>query len=147
MKRLSEDLDLWADLSPLDFDLWLEEELAKSSTNSCGKTSYEMMMVLFGAKKPSEPRPQKSTAPPVSKGGRQATIMPKMSEATASTVRDKASRTSKIQRIGDGIRSALIRSGALRGRYRYNAQVNAILKKTDNDNSEGTPNEYVLRDC
>ena len=46
---LSDDLDLWADFSPLIFDKWLAEEMTKAKDNDyCERTSYELMMAVFG---------------------------------------------------------------------------------------------------
>ena len=46
--KLTEDMDLWDDLSPLSFDKWKADELQKERKNRPGKTSYELMMSVFG---------------------------------------------------------------------------------------------------
>ncbi len=69
MKRLSEDVD-WSNLDVLDFEKWAHEEIEKPvQTDRIGRTSYELMMSIFGkeesdakdasaneAKQPSAPR-------------------------------------------------------------------------------------------
>ena len=56
MDKLTEDMDLWDDLSPLSFDKWKAEELhnerkrvaADVKNERLGKTSYDLMMSVFG---------------------------------------------------------------------------------------------------
>ena len=53
MEKLSDDVDLWADLSPLDFDKWLANETRNARGGGHeGQTSYQLMMVVFGEKFP-----------------------------------------------------------------------------------------------
>ena len=51
LPKLVEDLELWCDWSPLDFDTWVAEEM-KGASKNChqGRTSYELMMAVFGGK-------------------------------------------------------------------------------------------------
>ena len=49
MEKISEDMDLWADVSSLNFDDWMQYEIAKTKTKR-GKTSYELMMATFAPK-------------------------------------------------------------------------------------------------
>jgi hypothetical protein len=49
MNRLSDDVDLWSDLTVLDFEKWILEEMeSPRPTDRVGKTSYELMMSIFG---------------------------------------------------------------------------------------------------
>ncbi len=49
MKRLSDDGDMWVDLSVLDFEKWILEEMQSPvPNNQVGKTSYQLMMSVFG---------------------------------------------------------------------------------------------------
>ena len=51
LDRLSEveDGNIWADLSPLSFDTWKADEMKNAlARKHSGRTSYEMMMAVFG---------------------------------------------------------------------------------------------------
>ena len=49
MNRLSDDVDLWSDLTVLDFEKWILEEMeSPRPTDRVGKTSYELIMSIFG---------------------------------------------------------------------------------------------------
>ena len=49
MKRLSEDVDLFANLDILDFEQWALDEIENPTpANGKGKTIYQLMMSVFG---------------------------------------------------------------------------------------------------
>ena len=49
MERLSDDVELWADVSVLDFEKWILTEMEKPIPQDCvGKTSFQLMMSVFG---------------------------------------------------------------------------------------------------
>ena len=51
LEHLWEDPDFWADVYQFGFDEWVDQEMEKSVSNAHqGKTSYELMMLVFGEK-------------------------------------------------------------------------------------------------
>ena len=49
LEHLKEDPDLWADSYQFDFDTWATEKMGEPISTQCGgKTSYELMMAVFG---------------------------------------------------------------------------------------------------
>ena len=47
--KLAEDIDLWANLDLLHFEEWIIEEIRHpQDRNRTGKTSYKLMMSIFG---------------------------------------------------------------------------------------------------
>ena len=118
MEMLSDDLDLWADLSPLDFDKWLAEEMTKAKDNNYrGRTSYELMMAIFGEKsgKPTPlpaadrtSRKKKNLSTTSWKTDQPDMIPPTKTSDTVGRV-----RKSKIRMLGEVMRKALLRSSSL----------------------------------
>ena len=48
LKKLSDDVDIWADLSPLDFEKWLTEKMRNvRGGGHGGQTSYQLMIVFM----------------------------------------------------------------------------------------------------
>ena len=62
LDKLTEDMDLWDDLSSLSFDKWKADELKKERMTQPGKTSYKMMIDVFG-KLPSTKEEAKCAVP------------------------------------------------------------------------------------
>ena len=63
MNRLSDDVDLWSDLTVLDFEKWILEEMeSPRPTDRVGKTSYELMMAVFSKNQAKEDTPPTMTA-------------------------------------------------------------------------------------
>lgn len=49
MNKVADDVDLWADLQVLDFEKWIMKEIEKPLEEySSGRTSYQLMMSIFG---------------------------------------------------------------------------------------------------
>ena len=55
MEHLSDDADKWADLYLFEFDKWVADKLTEPLSNQHGgKTSYELMMAVFGSSNESK---------------------------------------------------------------------------------------------
>ena len=73
LKRLSVDPDTWSDTYLFDFDKWVEDSLAKPtlSDHHChgGKTSYELMMAVFGNKEEIDNTPPTTSQRQITRQG------------------------------------------------------------------------------
>ena len=55
MEHHSDDADKWADLYLFEFDKWVTDKLTEPLSNQRGgKTSYELIMAVFGSSKESK---------------------------------------------------------------------------------------------
>ena len=55
MTRLAEDVNLWPTLDVLDFEVWIIDEMKKPKNEmQIGKTSYDLMVSIFGEEEESE---------------------------------------------------------------------------------------------
>ena len=159
MRMLSEDLDLWSDSSPLDFDKGVEAELARAKEHGfSGKTSYEMMMAVFGDKsqensdvkrssRTTEVNSSAATSSQARKTVPTKTPWTKDFAAGEPAKKPVQGRKSKLQSLGEVVRKALHRSSVLRGKYRYTTQANEVIAAVLKDSSDGKPNERALRSC
>ena len=118
--KLFEDRNLWADLSPVDFGNWLGEETTKSRDDGHqGKTSYELMMAVFGEKSGSKDRILEepslaawtATTPPAT--------TPPNKKAIPPTKNARLVRMSRLQKISEVTRKRLLKSSSLQGKYWY----------------------------
>ena len=103
MERLSVDADIWTDLYLFNFDKWLVNKLKEPLLKEHGgKTSYELMMAVFGNIKETK------DAPPPKNG--QA-----LSDKAPIASRPSLARISKLQKVGKTARGRLIKSHCYRG--------------------------------
>ena len=113
IEHLREDPDLWADVYQFDFDEWVDQEMSKSVSNTHqGKTSYELMMLVFGEKHgklPLNTTTTPSTMP--------TTTSPTQSNAIQTAQSSSKSRSSKIKKISGMVTKRLIKSNTLRRQY------------------------------
>jgi len=142
MNRLSEDEDgnIWADLSPLSFDKWKEEEMKKARARKHrGKTSYEMMMAVFGDGSSVEDEEQ-----PIPRATKKVRV--NTPSTTAPKTNSGSTRTSKLQKLGEVMRKRLLHSRLLRGNRRItkaNEEIQAAIKEA----CEGELNANKNRSC
>ena len=62
LQHLSEDPDIYADMYQFNFDKWVGEKIATHVTHQHGgKTSYDLMMAVFGEKQVTLPTIKKKT--------------------------------------------------------------------------------------
>lgn len=141
MDKLSEDMELWADLSPLDFNKWKDEEMKKARARGYqGRTSYEMMMAIFGSKStPSSDTPAKSKS---NKRPQKDFFMPSSSAASTGP---ECARVSKIQKLGEVLRAALIQASALRRRSHNERKADQAIAAALESTSEGNLNAVMMK--
>ena len=117
MQKLLEDRDLWVDSSPLDFDNWPAEEMTKSRDGGYhGKSSYELMMAVFGEKSVNEDRileptslaAWSATTPPNKKA------TPSNKKSIPQTKKARSIRMSRLQKIVEVVIIRLLKSSSLR---------------------------------
>ena len=112
MEHLRDDADIWADMSPLNFDKWLLDKLAEPQTEQHGcTTSYELVMATFGSSQGKEESTPPRNAQITSNN---ATIIPTTMANTASS--PSSDRMSKLQKVGDSVRQRLVKSHYFRGK-------------------------------
>ena len=110
MQKLLEDQDLWADSSPLDFDNWLAEDMTKSRDDGHqGKSSYKLMMAVFGEKSGNEDK----MSEPTSLAAWSVTTPPNK-KAIPQTKKAQPVRMSRLQKINKVVRTRLLKSSSLR---------------------------------
>jgi hypothetical protein len=159
MNRLSEDLDLWADLSLLDFDKWLAEEMdRRRAAGYKGKTSYELMMGAFGKAdaRTSGKSAQNMTAADGSLvrevfgceiasteiAGRKSTEVAEQKRKPQAV-----ERTSRLEKLGEVFRGGLLQASKLRNKYRYNKRANAQVSNAILAAREGSLPPRAMRSC
>ena len=135
MEKLTVDMDLWADLSPLDFDQWLEDAMTAANVRDhIGKSSYEMMMAIFGEKSTNSTSTCASTPPARDTKKQGISLEPHV-------------RISKVQKIGQVMREALIRSSLLRSKYHTAEKADERIRRAVRVATEGDLNNNSLRRC
>ena len=138
----NEDGNIWADLSPLSFDNWKEEEMKKASARKhSGKTSYEMMMAVFGPESRGRNAADEPSKPRASEKGRSKTLKTNEPRTTSGST-----RISKLQKLGEVVQKRLLRARLLRGNRRItkaNEEVLAAIKES----YEGELNANTNRSC
>ena len=155
MDKLSVDMDLWADLSPLDFDKWLADAMTTANIRGYrGKSSYEMMMAIFGEEDSATGKDTTIISnQPTSSGIKTAssntsnhtTMSPNIN--VMNTSNQRPIRISKVQKIGQVLQEALICSSALCSRYHTHAKADARIQEAVKAAVEGDLNTNSLRRC
>jgi len=144
MDKLSEDMELWADLSPLDFRTWKDNEMKQARARGYhGKTSYEMMMAIFGSKSELGNTPDE----PIKSNKRPRNDFFLNCSQSSESRGPKATRVSKIQKLGEVLRKALIQSSTLRRRSRSQKKADDAISSTLEKTSEGELSPIMLKRC
>ena len=146
MEHLSDEPDIWADLYLFDFDEWLVDKLENPRSKQHGaKTSYELMMAVFGNEK--EPTY-------ILKNSQTSDITPKTATTTSPSPitsvaksRPKLNRQSKLQKIGKTVRDRLIKSHYYRVKQNSSNKATAEIQALIANTTEGVLNEHVMRSC
>ena len=148
MERLSDDADEFAELYLFDFDKWVVDKLAEPLSNQHhGKTSYELMMAVFGSGAESMNVTSTEDAPPSTTLALSKATTAKTRIIVTNTQRPSHVRMSKLQKVGKSVQNRLIKS------HYYRVKQNALNKATEeieaaiSSTSEGVLNDNVMRSC
>ena len=147
IEHLRDDPDLWANTYQFDFDKWVVEKMGEPMSTHCGgKTSYKLMMFVFG--KEQGKLPQNTIERPNTDRPTANFTMPEgIPSAKLSSRTSSKSRSSKIKKIGDMVKRRLIKSNELRGKYRYTRRANDEIKAAIAEIEEDDLNKYAMRSC
>ena len=153
------DGDLLDDMSPFNFDEWVVEKMATPvAHNHQSKTSYELMLAVFGAeiKTDAEPSDDPSTVP---SSGTTSSPTPTntlmvgdptnvaASYERSSKLKQVVERSSKLKQVGDQVRKRLLKSHHLRNRKRSSMAANEEMSAAVAQSSEIEWNTHTMRSC
>ena len=143
IEHLRDDPDLWADTYQFDFDKWVVEKMGEPMSTHCGgKTSYKLMMFVFG--KEQGKLPQNTIERPNTDRPTANFTMPEgIPSAKLSSRTSSKSRSSKIKKIGDMVKRRLIKSNELHGKYCYTRRANDEIKAAIAETEEDDLNKYM----
>ena len=146
--RLSVDPDVWADQYLFNFDKWIEEQLAEPLSNQHGsKTSYELMMAVFGSSQESN-NITPTVNPPTSKTATQLNDPTTKSRITfTNPLRPAHDRMSQLQKVGKSVQEHLFKSHYYRAKQNASDKATEEIEAAISSTSEGKLNEHIMKRC
>ena len=161
LNHLIVDTDLLGDMSPFNFDKWVEEKMARPVVhNHYAKTSYKLMLAVFGDTTDrtgamdtvsqidhSDLPPSWSSSPSTPTNTTTQKGSTNLGKVVDTNNTALSERSSKLKNAGDQVRERLLKSYHLRFRKRSTKAVNAKITAVMDQSSKSTFNNHTMRSC